>query len=107
MLRSDFVDFSSYNQFRAIYERQVAKTSLSRRIVDEKDIERLSVNSNRALMIFQDQTNTPTPEPLVDTGDQGTVDVLVKNWIQQSWFLIESSTVLKYKKLKSLQMAWN
>ena len=56
---------------RAIYERQVAKTSLSRRIVDEKDIERLSVNSNRALMIFQDQTNTPTPEPLVDTGDQG------------------------------------
>ena len=77
----------------------MAKTSLSRRIVDEKDIERLSVNSNRALMIFQDQTNTPTPEPLVDTGDQGTVDVLVKNWIQQSWFLIGSSTVLKCKKL--------
>ena len=48
-------------QKRAIYERQVAKTSLSRRIVDEKDIERLSVNQNRALMIFQDQTNLPTP----------------------------------------------
>ena len=60
----------------------MAKTSLSRRIVDEKDIERLSVNSNRALMIFQDQTNTPTPEPLVDTGDQGIVDISVQNSIQ-------------------------
>ncbi|CBY41468.1 unnamed protein product [Oikopleura dioica] len=56
---------------RAIYERQVAKTSLSRRIVDEKNIDRLRVDSNRALLIFQDQSNLPPPPPMTaeEAGD--------------------------------------
>jgi len=47
------------------------KTSLSRRIVDEKNIDRLRVDSNRALLIFQDQSNLPPPPPMTaeEAGD--------------------------------------
>ena len=47
----------------------MAKTSLSRRIVDEKNIDRLSVDSNKALMIFTDQTHLPPPSPIQNSGD--------------------------------------
>ena len=70
---------------RAIYERQVAKTSLSRRIVDEKDIERLSVNSNRALLIFQDQTYLPTPAALKNVGDSGMFRARQNHWISPTY----------------------
>ena len=42
----------------------MAKLSLSRRIVDERNIDRLTVDSNRTLMIFKDQTHLPPPPSL-------------------------------------------